>query len=197
MADLFELVDFAAYIQQDLDTATATEARTQATNYLRREIGVEFTQASRVHSDRVASWSTYAHLVAPLVSVESVSVNGDESTLTQGTDYERTRRGVICPAGFGSQVDGDYVDLTIVYTGGFATVPDDLRDAGMQLAAMAYLRPKPGVRSTSTQMDDYSVREDYTDEAGGAVVALDPATLRDLRSIYGARKPRAGSVAYQ
>lgn len=197
MADLFELTDLAAYLQQDLDTATATEARTQATNYLRRELGVEFTSASRVLNDRVASWVTYAHLIGPLTSVESVSINGDELTLTQDTDYERTRRGVICPAGFGSQVDGDYVDLTIVYTAGFATVPDDLRDAGLQLAATSYLRPKPGVRSTSTQIDDYQVREDYSEDAGGAVVALDPATLRDLRSIYGARKPRAGSVAYQ
>ena len=194
MAELFDVADLSAYLQQELDFTTASLARDQATNYLRRELGVEFAEESRTLTDRIPADATFARLLGPLVSVESVTVAG---TLLAATDYERTRRGVLCPAGFGASADTDYVDLSIVYTGGFDAIPGDLRDAGLQLAALSYLRPRPGVKSSSSQIDDYQVSETYVEDAGSAVVTLDPWTLRDLRGVYGARRPRAGSVAYR
>jgi antitoxin component HigA of HigAB toxin-antitoxin module len=196
---LFELTDLAAYLQQDLDTATAEQCRTKATNYLRSELAVEFTEAARTLTDRVSVTRTYLQLLGPLVSVESVAVGS--VPLTEVSDWERTKRGIVCPAGFGfaTLTSAAWVDLVVAYTAGFDIVPDDLRDAGIHLAGIAYLRsPNPGVKSSTVTLDDFTESVAYEDggETGGLrdPMVLDEMTLRSLRARYGSARPRSGSV---
>lgn len=193
MADLFTISELSLYLQQDLSMAVADQSRSRATNYLRRELGVAFEEAARALVERVPAGATYRQLLGPLVSVESVTVDAVE--LVRGQAWEMTRRGITCPAGFGANSD-TWVDLVVNYTAGFAVIPDDLHDAGLYLAGVAYLRsPKPGVKASAITVEGVSETETYvTDDASIAAVALDEGTLRSLRAAYGSGRPLAGSV---
>jgi hypothetical protein len=197
---LFELTELASYMQQDLDTASATLARSKATNYLRSALGVEFTEASRTLTERIPAGLTYQRLPGPLVSVESVEVEG--TALVALTDYEVTRRGIVCPDGFGYGLTATWVTLEVTCTAGFTDpLPaghEDLHDAAIHLAGLAYLTsPKPGLKSATTTIDDYTESETYAvsaDTATRDAMALDDVTMRALRSRYGSGRPLAGTV---
>jgi hypothetical protein len=197
MPDLFTLYELASYLQQDLDTATADQARTTATNYLRRELGVEFDEAPRTLTEVAPPTADYRQLRGPLTSIESVTVNGTE--LADGEDYYRTNRGIACPAGFGDKVGTwAWVDLVVTYTAGFAAIPEDLHDAGLFLAGLSYLRgTRPGVTGSTISVEGVSESLTYAagdPDAAGAAIALDEGTLRDLRRAYGSGRPLAGSA---
>jgi hypothetical protein len=192
MAELFTIYELGVHLQEELVVASAEQARTKATNYLRRELGVDFTEQARTLVERVPAGATYRQLVGPLVSVESVTVDGRD--LVRGAAWEMTRRGISCPEGFGAG-SASWVDLEVAYTAGFAEVPDDLHDAGLYLAGLAYPpAPKRGVRASAITVEGVSETESYTDEASTAAVALDEHTLRSLRAAYGSGRPLAGSV---
>lgn len=193
MPDLFTLYELASYLQQDLDTASADQARNTATNYLRRELGVEFSQAARTLSERVPPDSSYRQLLGPLASVESITVDGVALAVTT---WDRTKRGVRCPDGFS---DGDdWVDLVINYTAGFTAIPDDIHDAALHLAGIAYLRgSRPGVTGSTITVEGVSETQTYASaspEDASAALALDEGTLRDLRAAYGSGRPLVGSA---
>lgn len=193
MPDLFSLYDLASRMQKDLDTATATQARIRATNYLRLELAVEFDPTALVLVERMSRWTTYVRLSGPLTSVESVTVDG--TALAIPGDYEVTRRGVSLPQGLGSG-DTEFVALEVAYTAGFATIPSELADWGMYLGALAYDElAKVGVASTAIAVDGVSEQVTYTDDNdAGDAIALPEAVLRNLRHKYGSGRPRAGTV---
>lgn len=197
MPDLFSLYDLASYLQSDLDTATAERARRRATNYFRTELGVEFDDPiARTLATRVAASRTYVQLLGPLVSVQSVTVDG--TVLTVDVDYEVTKRGIACPNGFGQRAATDWVDLAVAYTAGFAVVPAELADWGMHLAGIAYQRgAQAGAEATAVAADGVSESIKYP--GGGDVADSDPVVLpervmRGLRYRYGSDRPRAGTV---
>jgi len=194
MPDLFTLYELASYLQQDLDTATADQSRDIATNYLRRELGVEFDLAPRVLAERIPPGANYRQLLGPLVSVQGVAVDG-EALAVQDWDY--TKRGVFCPEGFGARSD-TWVDLEVNYTAGFVVIPEDIHDAALHLAGIAYLRgSRPGVTGSTITVEGVSETQTYAatnpDDAAAAV-ALDDGTLRDLRAAYGSGRPLVGSA---
>lgn len=194
MPDLFSLYDLASRMKKDLDTATATQARIRATNYLRLELAVEFDPAALVLADRVSRWTTYVRLTGPLGSVESVTVDG--TVLASPGDYEVTRRGLSIPNGLGSGAT-EWVDLEVAYTAGFAAIPGELADWGMYLGAQAYDElAKVGVASTAIAADGVSeqITYDNGDDGTGDAVSLPEPVLRNLRHKYGSGRPRAGTV---
>jgi hypothetical protein len=193
-ADVFTLYELASYLQQDLDTATADQARTTAINYLRRELGVEFDQAPRTLAERVPPTTLYRQLLGPLVSVESVTIDGADSP---PGNWDRTNRGVLLPAGLAPHAD-TWVDLEIAYTAGFDTIPSDIKDAALHLAGLAYLRgTRPGVTGSTISVEGVSETQTYATgsaDSQGAAVALDEATLRSLRAAYGSGRQLVGSA---
>lgn len=193
-SDVFTLYELASYLQQDLDTATADQARSTALNYLRRELGVEFQQAPRTLTERVPPTTLYRQLLGPLASVETVTIDGTDSP---AGNWDRTNRGVLLPAGLAPHSD-TWVDLEITYTAGFAEIPTDIHDAALHLAGIAYLHgSRPGVTGSTTTVE--GVSETLTYAAGSpdtatAAVALDAATLRALRAAYGSGRQLVGSA---
>lgn len=179
---LFDLTQLASHLQMDLDTATATLARARAENYLRTQLRVEFAPTSLTLARRVPVGLTSLRLTGPMVSVESVTVDG--AALTAVADFEVTERGVSCPLGFGQYVTSgaEWCSLAIAYTAGFTAIPGELVDWGLYLAGLAYARgAQPGVRSISVD----GVSESYQD--GAAAVELPESVLRDLRRRYAGR----------
>jgi hypothetical protein len=150
--------DLASYLQQDVDTATATLVLTLASG--------QFTQAADTW------WSpqsiTYTHVgtrctslvlpFLPVTSVTAVRINGvtvTGYTLINGILYR--------PVGFGVSWarPPDKVEVDLVH--GYTTASDDVKAAVLDMAAQAYTTPVGAVVGES--IDDYQVR--YANAAGG------------------------------
>lgn len=191
---LFDLADLATYLQQDLDTSTATFARQRAEDYLSGELGCAFASAARTFTARVPAARQYQILVGPVTAVTAVSVDGTELA---ADDWERTDHGVWCAATFGvaAGADTDFVTLAVTYTGGFTEVPTDLAGWGVYLAALAYrMGPLPGVAQET--VGGVFTTHDPEITRAGAMVLPDHA-LRVLRARYGAGRRVLGSAAYR
>lgn len=192
MPRLFDDDQLASVLHLDsLTDAYAEQARIRAEQFFRLELGVEFNQATTTLTKRVPRTRTYQALTNPLSSVTSVTVDGDALTVT--TDYEMTDTGIVCPSGFGQYLttDGDWCTLAVAHVAGFSTIPADLRQWGLVLAAQAYgAGTTPGVRSVSVD----GVTETYSDGASSAEgVTLPDDVLRALRAKYGTGRRMTGS----
>lgn len=188
---LFTLEDLATFLQVDLDTASATRARSQAETYLRAHLPVELTRETRTHTERVPRACTAVLLRGPIVSVTTVTVDGTE--LAAG-DWEQTRRGLTCADGFGQYLpDGQaWCELSVTYEGGFDTVPSDLTDWGLWLAAAAYTRAPGGAVQ---QQAIGGVSASYGSPVMAEAMRLPGDVLRALQRTYGRATPTAaGSV---
>lgn len=190
---LFDDDQLASVLHLDsVDESQAEQARNRAASYFRVELGVEFASTTTTLTKRIPRTRTYQELTKPLTSVSSVTVDGAALTVT--TDYEVTDHGVECPDGFGQYLttDGNWCTLAIAHVGGFATIPAELREWGLILAAQAYgVGAAPGVRSISVD----GVTETYADAASTAEgFALPADVMRALRSKYGSGRRMGGSV---
>lgn len=195
---LFTIADLEALLQTTITDAVAADAaRTRAENYLRDQLGVEFTSAARTFAGRVPASRTFQRLSTPLDAVASVTVDG--TALVEGTDWERTASGVACPGGFArgtaasTATLADWCDLTIAYTSGWATPPDDIKDWGVYLGAKALqMGPTPGVVQQTAGPFSVTVDQDSA-PAGG--LSLPPDILRSLRAKYGTGRRLTGSTS--
>lgn len=154
--------DLASFLQQDLDTATATLVLTKVSGL--------FDSRARTHWGGTAS-TTFAkpgygkrELVMPyhpLVAVSAVRVAG--VTLST-SDYAVIEQSVFRRIGFGVPwrypPDLVEVDYTYGYPG---TVPDDVASAVLESAALAYSNPSGAMRE---QIDDYTVQYQSGPEGG-------------------------------
>ncbi len=103
-------------------------------------------------------------LPGPVTAVTSVSVDG---TALAASDYEVLPNGLWRYCGWGHAP----VPVTVTYTHGLATVPEDIADLACQLAVAWLLHMAGGGGSTAglrtVSVDDAS--ESYTDESAGQV----------------------------
>jgi hypothetical protein len=168
--------DLAGYLQQDVDTYTATLVLTKASAL--------FDTRSRTHWGGTLS-TTYSkpgygqiELVmpfAPLVAVSAVRVAG--VTLTANVDYTVIEQSIYRRSGFGIpwRFPPDLVEVDYSY--GYATVTDDVVAAVLETAAAAYRSPDLSVISET--IDDYSYRS--APNIGG--MSLTPSA-RELADFY-------------
>jgi glucan biosynthesis protein len=164
--------ELASYLQQDLDTATATLVLTVASGQFSLYADTQFASTA-------ATWTTlgtpFMNLVLPfrpVIAVQAVRISG-----VTVNGYTLIRNILYRPAGFGfpfaTPPDAVQVDLTY----GFTAVPDDVKAAVLDMAAQAYTVPVGAV--IAENIDDYAVR--YANAAGG--VQLTPFA-RDLAAFY-------------
>jgi len=178
---LFDSADLAAFLQATVSDGPAARAISQAETYLRAHLAIELTQDEWTVTERVLRTATTVQLRGPIVDVASVTVDGAPLS---SADWERTRRGVVCPAGFGQGLDSDgaWCDVTIVYTGGFETPPTDLVDWGLWLAAAAYTRAPGGAVQ---QQAVGGVSATYGSASMVEALRLPADILRGLQHTYG------------
>lgn len=111
----------------------------------------------------------------PVVSVESVVEDG--VTLTEGDDYILAHYGQLIRVG--QRWKQGWQIVTVTYTHGYTTIPDDIADVATRIAARVYqagLRAAdmdgvPGVAAKS--LGDYSVQ--YTNEGSEGVMGVSGA----------------------
>lgn len=142
--------ELASYLQQDVDTATATLALTTAS--------AEFSAAAdtwfAVQSTTYITTGTRATGIwlpfNPVVAVSEVRIN-----TVVVTGYTLIGQRLYRTAGFGSysQSVPDLLEIDLTY--GFAAVPDDVKLAVLEMASVAYDNP---TGDASESIDDYTVR---------------------------------------
>ncbi len=180
---LFTLTDLAAYLQQDIDTATATVARTMATGVV-----TGFT-------NQLIESATYTHLLPinadrsirlpqrPVTAVTSVTIAGVARTVDTDWDWDGIGDLIVLD---GYTPDTEDWQATVVYTAGYATVPNDLAAVALSIAGRLY-NATPGLVSES--IDDY--RATYANPP--PLRLLDPAKqiLRRYQQPLGSLAPVA------
>lgn len=182
--------ELAAFLQQDVDTASATLALELATALVQGACGqrlVEVTETVTLDVDRLDGglWLNLPQL--PVTAVSAVQVGA--STVTDYT-AQLSRGRLYRAAGWRTATLASWSapsTVTVAYTHGFPTGDQRLqvaRSAVLALASVAYGNPGG---ATSEQIDDYAVRY----EAAAAKLEAAPALVALLRRLYG--RP-AGSV---
>ena len=178
---LFTLDDLAAYLQQDLDTATATVVRTMATGVITGYTNQLIEADTYTHLLPIGSALTIRLPQRPVTDVTSVTVDG--TALTQGSQWDWDGLSDIIALDGWSPDNEDQWQATVVYDAGYATVPDDITAVALSVAGRLYT-VTPGLVAES--IDDY--RAQYAPTAAVGLMDHEKQILRRY-------KQRLGSVA--
>lgn len=195
MTDFFALEQLASVLKQDLDTATATIARTTAQATIRQYCRQEITAATYTDVILPIGFEDGSWVVRvpqrPLTAITEVSVNG--TTYVANVDYAwngyspliRLARRIWSAATFQTEPVA-----VVSYTAGYATVPPIVTAIALAVALREYDNPT-GVKSR--QIDDYAESIGGAGQDVASLVALLPAEMRLLDDY----RIRAASVVPQ
>lgn len=146
--------ELAGYLQQDLDTYSATQALTLASGEFEAAADTKFssTSATEVFEGRMQPVLALAH--HPVIAVVQVRIDG---VVIVSTDYKLVGQNLYRVIGWGGRAKyPELIEIDLTY--GYTTLPDDAKLAELQLAAGLYSHPDPNV--SSEQIDDYAVKYD-------------------------------------
>ena len=148
--------ELASFMKQDLDTATATLAIQVCSELFAKRAHTRFESTSATYSQPGTNAFQIVLPFQPLIAVSQVRITPFGSTPLIVTDYSVIGPSVYRRLGFGNwwRFPPDLVEVD--YTHGYTTVPDDVKGAVLESAAMAYDNPDPAV--TSESIDDYSIK---------------------------------------
>jgi len=185
MADMLATPsELAAFLQQDVDTASATLALEVATGLVQAACGqrlVEVTETVTLDVDRLDAGPWLNLPQRPVTAVGAVVVGA--STVTDHT-VQLSRARLYRPDGWRSASLPSWSapsTVTVTYTHGYPDGDQRLqlaRSAVLALAAVAYGNPSG---ATSEQIDDYAVRY----EAAAAKLEAAPTLVALLQRQYG------------
>jgi hypothetical protein len=166
----------AGYLQQDLDTYSATLALDAASDTFELEADTKFSSTSTTYTLEGYGQDVIGLPRQPVIAVQSVTVDG-----VAVTDYARRGPNLYRILRWGG---ASYyaADVVVTYTYGYTTAPASVELAVLQLAGDLYQHPLAGV--SMEQIDDYLVRYD-----GNPVQRL-TVGWRDIAARY-----RVGAVA--
>jgi hypothetical protein len=145
---LFELTELASYLQQDLDTATATLARELATGIVEEVTGPLESRTSTANLPILVNGDI--ELPTPVVTaITSVGIDEAAQTFTWYRPFP-----VLHLDDYTAPSDpDDWTYAEVTWTHGFPVVPAVVKAVALSVAARAYVvTPPPGV---TLQIDDY------------------------------------------
>jgi hypothetical protein len=144
--------ELAGYLQQDLDTYTATQALTLGTAEFIRAADTVFSATTTTWSSIVDGCTNLRLPFNDVTAVSAVRINGVAITgwsLRIETLYRAAGFGRYC------MFPPDQADVDLTY--GYTSVPDDVKLAVLEIAAGVYDHPTSEVSLT---IDDYTTRYD-------------------------------------
>lgn len=154
MSQLATAVELAGYLQQDVDTYSATQALTLASGEFEAAADTKFSSstATAVFEGRGQPVLALPH--HPVIAVVQVRIDG---VVIDSTGYKLVGQNLYRVTGWGGRAKYPET-VEIDETFGHAAVPDDAKLSVLQLAAGLYAHPDPSV--SMEQIDDYVVRYD-------------------------------------
>ena len=178
--------DLAAHLQQSFtaeETATAQQALDLATARIQGLTGRQFTaKVNDVVTLETDGGRDLRLPNTPVTSVASVVGRGLGSstsvTYTATTDYELVGNRLVWSRGW----PGGWAQLvTVTYSHGYATVPGDVKDACLEVAAQLFRNPDG---MTTAALGDFRAEWDNPTELGPALAAV---IRRYRRRVYSVR----------
>lgn len=163
--------ELASYLQQDLDTSSATLALQVTSQMFTARADTAFTAVTVTFQCRGFGQCELYLPFRPVTAVSAVRVAG-----VAVTDYTRIKSTLYRLGGFGSagQFPPDLVEVDLTH--GISPTPDDVKGAILESAGAAYMGPDITVSSES--IDDYSVKS--STDGGGVSLSKSAAALADL-----------------
>lgn len=173
---LFELTELASYMQQDLDTYSASLAREIATALVEEVTGPIESRTSTVDLPVYAD-GTVDLPATPITAVTSVTIDDVAQTFVWRRPFP-----VLLVDDWTPPDSDDWDHVAVTFTHGYPVVPPLAKAVALAAAARAYtVTPPPGV---TLQIDDY--RESTTGGDGAtASTTLTGQERRALASLGG------------
>jgi hypothetical protein len=162
--------ELASYLQQDVDTSTATLTLQVVSELFAKRAHTRFESTATTYKAAGVNAFEIVLPFQPLIAVQAVRIRS-----VAVTDYTVIGPSVYRRLGFGSwwTFPPDLVEID--YTHGYTTVPDDVKGAVLESAAGAYMNPD--VSTTSESIDDYTVRSSAN--GGGVQLSTSAQMLAD------------------
>jgi hypothetical protein len=150
MAQYATAAELASYLEQDVDTSSANQALTIASDVFCDEAGTRFESNNATFTVQAQGRWYVVLPLGPVISVTSVTVNG-----VAVTDYTVIGDRLFRRGGFGvwGVFPPDRLDVT--YTYGYTAVPDRVKGAVLEIAKSIYVNPSA---AASEQIDDYRIQ---------------------------------------
>lgn len=168
--------ELAALLQVPVDATRMDPALQRASARFDREARTTFAPTSATFTDTPRGVPRMRPPRRPLVSVESVTINGG-SPLVAGTDYELVDGVLYRSCGWGDACVFPPDEVVVDYTYGYATVPDDVKDEVLGYATQRITNP---TRAEALAIDDF--RASYgTSQSGTALPPSFVALARKFR----------------
>lgn len=168
--------ELAALLQVPVDEDRMDAALTRASARFDREARTTFEPTQVTFTDTPRGASRLRPPRRPLVSVESVTINGGDP-LTAGTDYQLVDGVLYRACGWGEECAWPPDEVVVGYTYGYATAPDDVKDEVLGYATQRLNNP---TRAEAIAIDDF--RASYgTSQSGTALPASFVALARSFR----------------
>jgi len=171
MANFAEIEDIEAFLQVEIPAekleaaqAALTAATSAIRNYCRQHLSLVSDET--ITLDGKGGTKIFLPEL-PVISVASVVEDGE--TLVEGTDYKLGQHGILHR--IGAKWSVGIQNITVTYSHGYATIPDDIAAVCARAASRTY---QAGLRAAdsggvlgvaSKQLGDFSVA--YQSEAGG------------------------------
>ena len=168
--------DLASFLQQDVDTATATLGLQIASSLFSLRADTMFLPTTVTYRTEAMGYRQQKLPFRPVISIQQVRIINQFSGTLIITDYEQIKTVLYRLIGFG--VPGMFPPdaLEVDLTHGYAAVPDDVKGAVLETAASAYI--SPDTTTTGETIDDYSVH--FSSLNGGMMLSPSAAMLADL-----------------
>lgn len=142
--------ELASYLQQDLDTATATQALTLASADFAAAADTAFAATTVTWTVEGGPGTSIEIPYRPVTAISQVRLNGNVIT-----GWTLRLNALWRSAGFGTWYAFPADELQVDLTYGYTTVPDDVKKAVLEIAAGLYDNPTGAV---SESIDDYTTR---------------------------------------
>jgi hypothetical protein len=168
--------DLASFLQQDVDTATATLALQVASAVFSTRADTMFVPTTVTYRTQALGYRQLFLPFRPIISIQQVRVINQFNGTQVVTDYVQIKRVLYRLIGFGNPGVFPPDALEVDLTHGYATVPDDVKGAVLETAATAYV--SPDMSTTGETIDDYSVH--FSSANGGMMLSPSAAMLADL-----------------
>lgn len=162
--------ELAGYLQEDVDTYTATQVLTLASGQFSQAACTWFAATSATYVTMGTRCTAIALPFRPVTAVTAVRINGVSVTgftLVKNTVYRVTGFGTSCV------IPPDEIEIDLTH--GYTSVPDDVKAAVLETAAAAYSVPVAAVVGES--IDDYQVR--YSASGGGVQLTQSARALAE------------------
>lgn len=170
------VADLQSFMKQTVDTNIATLAIQVCSELFAKRAHTRFESTSTTYSQPGTNAFEIVLPFQPLIAVSAVRITTFGSAPLTVTDFSVIGPAVYRRLGFGRwwAFPPDLVEID--YTHGYTVVPDDVKGAVLESAAMAYDNPDPGI--TAESIDDYSLKTNPN--MGGVMLSPSATILADF-----------------